>query len=96
MIFICRFVNKILIFLIALFIRATNSFQMSSVFAHFHISLELKEFFILNLKAMAIFIFPVHNFMIKFHDKRKRFVDHQKDHGKYTQPPLTLPIPCFL
>lgn len=35
------------------------------IFAHFQISLELRAFFILYLKASALFIFPVHNFMKK-------------------------------
>lgn len=37
---------------------------------------------------MDILIFPVHNFMIKikFHDKRKKFVDNQKEDGALGHP----------
>lgn len=72
--------TKVLMYFIALFMRALNNFQMFSTSAHFHISLVLRNFFTLNLKAIAIVMCPVQNFRIKiqFHDKRKRFVDNQK------------------
>lgn len=87
--------TKVLMYFIALFIRALNTFQMFSTSAHFHISLVLRNFFTLNLKAIAIVMCPVHNFRIKiqFHDKRKRFVDNQK--RWYTHPPLTLTFSPF-
>lgn len=91
----CLLRTKVLMLFIALFIRAMNTFQMFSTSAHFHISLELRDFFTLILKASAIFRCPVHNFRIKiqFHGKRKRHVDNQKDW--YTHPPLTLTFSPF-
>lgn len=73
-------------YLIALFIGAVSSSPIFSIYAHFQISLELRDFFTLNLKAIATFTFPVHSFRIKIKHHDKTFVDHQEDDGTLSHP----------